>query len=185
MVDTAGQADIEAPGAAWGRIVEYIAQTRRVCAENIRHAVQPDKVSSACLFDSMEQAMIYTDAVQHYIILGNGTLCPVSEGTWSVWAENNAARLKVRETHLVKRGTSDVWGKVLTYFTGIDACPGSDEPLLWEVKLFGACPFETWRYSSRETAEQRHDGYVYVIISMLRKDGVELQAVEIPQKELS
>ncbi len=115
---------------------------------------------------------------RHYIIQ-DGNLKPVSEIRWTIWTEDNTQKLKVRETHLVKRGTPDVWGKVLTYFTGVDHYPGSDEPYLWQTKLFDSARFFKLGYTSEEAARRGHDQYVGDIINRLQKEGVQLDAVEI------
>ena len=116
--------------------------------------------------------------LQHYILEG-GSPRPVSETLWDNWTKENTKRLKVRETHIVKKSTLDVCGKVLTYFTGIDNCPGADKPYLWQTKLFDATPFETWRHTSEEDARRQHDLYVRFIVSVLRKEGIELGIIEI------
>jgi hypothetical protein len=119
---------------------------------------------------------------QQYYIIENGAPLPVSEIVWRIWTDNTA-RLKVRETHLVKSGTLNVWGKVLTYFTGMDTCPGAEQPYLWKTKLLDAAPFETWRHTSEEDAVVQHDRYVCFLIATLRRDGVELKPIEINLSE--
>ena len=115
--------------------------------------------------------------VKYYVIL-NEKLVNVSEGFWNDWIHGPDAHLKLRETHLIK-WTGPVWGRVVTFFTGCDSCPGSDEPYLWETRLFGAAPFEVWRYTSPEQARSRHDRYVNLVVGMLKKSGIELEKVEI------
>ena len=114
--------------------------------------------------------------VKYYVIL-NGRLIKVSEGFWNDWIHGPDAHLNLKETHLIK-WNGPVWGRVVTYFTGCDVS-GSDDPYLWETRLFDAAPFEIWRYTSQEQAEKRHNSYVDLAVWMLKKDGVELEKVEI------
>jgi hypothetical protein len=121
---------------------------------------------------------------QHYIIQ-NGILLPVSEISWRIWTEDNSQKLKVRETHLIRRGTPDIWGKVLTHFTGIDICPGSDKPYLWQTKLFDAAKFEVQRHASEQQARERHDRYVFQIVWWMQKENIWLDAVEIDLSKIT
>jgi hypothetical protein len=122
---------------------------------------------------------------QEYYIVQDGALTPVSEIRWRIWTEDNTGYLKVRETHLIKRGTPDIWGKVLTYFTGKDAYPNAAEKYLWKTKLFGGPPYMTLPHSSEETARKMHGGFVYGIVSQMLRDGIQLDAVEIDLSKIT
>jgi hypothetical protein len=126
------------------------------------------------------------DPMQHYIILSSGTLVPVNETVWKLWTDANMDRLRLRETHLYEAGKRKPWGKVLTLFTGVDACPGMIDPYLWETVLLDCDNYPDYpdvRHCSEQSAVDAHGQYVHDIVWMMRRKGVELSAVIIRSKK--
>ena len=116
---------------------------------------------------------------QRYYIYENGAARSVSRPFWEDWTEENRSQLRVRETHIFKKGTPKVLSKILTYFTGVDTSPETDEPYLWRTCVFDCAVWEAWKHTSEKDARERHDGYVSWIASMLRKEGFDLAVIEI------
>ena len=116
---------------------------------------------------------------QRYYIYENGVVRPVSRPLWEYWKDENTKRLKVRETHFFRHGTSKFLGEVLTYFSGVDTSPETDEPCLWRTNFLGGARFEAMKHTSEAKAREQHDVYVNWIISMLRKEGFRLLVIEI------
>jgi hypothetical protein len=123
-----------------------------------------------------------TETRVYYILDEHDQPKRVSKPIRDQWVRNtHISKICVAETHLMYYG--HVATTVTTYFTGCDTMPYTDECCyLWESKT-AYMHGEPRKYRTAEDAKQGHVQFVFFVIDLLRREGIEVSRrdVEIRQ----
>jgi hypothetical protein len=122
------------------------------------------------------------DNFAYYILDDDNNPVKVSHPRRDQWLrEVHISRVCVAETHLMYYGR--VATTVTTYFTGCDTMPYTDECCyLWESKtayLHG----EPRKYQTLEDAKRGHNQFVFFVIDLLRREGIEVSQKPVDIKK--